>query len=404
MGGEQAGWLKNLRPKPSEPQETIWIPAPAIIDEATWDRANEILRHSAQAQRKRLSIGDQNEHFYPLAGFLKHEDDARLDNMTGVVPRGKSQLVRNYACSTSTSKWKGRHPNEEPCNGFGITQNQHRAKRVRASLVESIFIMEMVNAFSDEETLAEFIAESDHRAVAADRSSETLAEARAALLAHDAEQERAMLLFQKGLSTEAQLDSNIAGIQAARTEQAERVARLQADAVEAEAYAATVADMLEMTLRILNLMPGDEGTYIETEPQIVVDEGYDIKLPDGRVVHQEGTGKVSYDPGGTVVETWGWTEVLNWLRAEATACLRDRDRELDLAAREWIEKMVHSFAVIGTITEDGEYTEPEAGVTSQKDPLVSFSGRIKLGQDLPVSPVNAADCPLRASVPRIRTT
>jgi hypothetical protein len=93
------------------------------------------------------------------------------------------------------------------------------------------------------------------------------------------------------------------------------------------------------------------------------------------------------EDGTRVIEAWDWDEVVRWLEHEARACLGNADRELAPEAREWIVRMVESFDVQAILTEDGDRTEPEPRVTKQKDPLVSFTGRISFkGQVSPVTP------------------
>ena len=365
VGGEQRGFLKNLRKNLAEAPEAIWIPCPRIIDDETFQRAHEIVVSRRKAWRKRTAVGNQNNYDYPLAGHFFHAEaqaGGRMDSMTGIVPHGKARFLRFYECSASTATWKSRHADEHACGGFGLTRNNFRAKKVRAALVESVFILKMLEAFRDEDTLKRFVEESDRRAVAAERTADTLALALVAVSRLDAEEERAKLLFKKGLASEPELDTDITRIAAEREVADARVWRLRMEQQENEAYAQTLSDLLDMSISVLDVQPGDNRQA-------------DVIYSDGPVGDIE------------IVEAWGWNDVMEWLSDEAHACLHDPNRELAPEARDWIVRMVQSFDVTAVLTEDGDRTEPEPGVTKQKDPLVAFSGRISLGQVSPVTPL-----------------
>ena len=331
------GVQRAIKPHPNSEPEAVTIPAPPIVDEELWQRANSAINgrqfHSPKrprSQRRPYGLGN---------GRVRHvHENGRLLSMTG-VPRndrkwmGQQVTQRDYRCSASVSR-RGRYGPNTPdrCPGFGDNSNRSRMTSIQARFVEADVLLQILERIKDPDTLARWVREQDTRAVAEVNFENLGIGTPEALLAAaeerlvDIDHERKVLNRQerKGQLSEVDADEEREGLDLEETKTLDIIARQRKALAKREAFDAVYADLISMPI---GWGPGELGwetTY----------------LTDAN--------------GEDWVEEPGWTEVAKWLADEAQSVL-DRTRwDLSENAIRWVARMADIFDITVNVFDVGE--------------------------------------------------
>lgn len=141
-------------------------------------------------------------------------------------------------------------------------------------------------------------------------------------------------------------DSEVcADVDARRLVNVERVARLEAEVEDLEGFSATLDEILDGSVTILGISPGDEAEYDNTEE------------------------------GESFVIVPGWEDIIAKLRAEADAVLAGERKDLARTTVEWLKYMVRRFGV-RVFIENGEGSDFAFRMMADRGRLFGDKGHI----------------------------
>jgi DNA invertase Pin-like site-specific DNA recombinase len=335
-GYKGEGFVQRVRSDSTTEADEFIAPAPALVTPEAWVDAVASLTRSRSAWRATHNRpeGEVSETVYSLSGRIYHEHvKSGPVTLSGVTPGSKDakRRTRLYRCSHSTARYKERFKARdefEPCEGWGVNPQNKKRRRisVRAAEIEARTILGLVEAFKSPEALRDLRDREDRRALAIEETEDTLD---AAYRERDAieEEEVDMAPTLRRLSSRAR-EAALDDFETRRAENAERIARLEADADDLADFGATVEAVVEVTVDYLGIAPSE-----------------------AKVLFSAGTAKAEVIHLGSE-----WFRLMDRLRDEAAEVVAGDRSELSPEARAWLGEMVSRFGVSVTI-EHGEGTK-----------------------------------------------
>lgn len=290
------------------PEETVTLPAPAIVDEGTFDAVQKIL-HERRLVWNRTGT---KKYRYALGGKIVHvHPDGSVWSMSGERPGGRREGEILYRCLASKDKNVG-------CPG--TTPNAPRYRRrtsVDADAAESALIREGLKLIEHPDHIAELVEEHARSLIAKEAIGPVEDNLRAALDGLDGERRRALEQHRKGWMTDTELQETMEEIAAQR------------EGIQAQL----------------------EALHTKLDPAALVEPLAKIELLAGELE--------TVEPGTITPEDPRWTQVLAALKDEVEGLAPldpEEPRRLSEWARRWAGDIADRLHLVVVVQPDGSIT------------------------------------------------